>query len=565
MKNHTMRNVLLASLLLALGTAGWTSSLVAGNAQTNNTVAHPSGFSEATNLFLTAAPSVVQYTGVSFTNGSLTVNLSGEVANAGDVSVYYPSGERIETIHFPVTDQRTQHLSYTYTIKNVKYPAAVGTHVFTAKSGRVNGTKLEATASVRVNAPPTVTITTPAANAAYAASTTSITLSATVNDPDAGDTFTVSFVVKNAAYTAVFGPQTITANNGTFSANWTNGLTAGRYTFEVTATDNHGASTVVDSHLVIVGLTSLLSDKGTEISDGDNDANTKSYSIPCEYENTITVNAVFVPSDVTATELANIWQITGGDGTSLTQRTIDGGEPGKYIIECTLGNVTKKVTVYAHILILSFGNNNPLIVGGVANAQHQKIITATVTPPIPGVTVTFSIVPPAGKTTTGKNIPAQLSSGNNAVALDENGVCTVTLTSSDLEERLRINAVVSDDGNTDYVTPNQVAWHKYDFDYEWLSGTELALGFTIKTDAGTGITGHLITYEINKVWYDFGNDYEEVDQQDWDDYVMLYDGETQSNQAYTDQNGRASLTAQMLDDTVYFEYTVYDENCWLAE
>ncbi|MEI7832987.1 MAG: IPT/TIG domain-containing protein [bacterium] len=229
MKHQTMRYAFYALLLLALGTAGWANPPVVGNTAKDGIPMHPMGFSEQTTMFFSVDPPVVPWTGQPYTNGSLTVTLSGEVTKAGDVVIFDPSGAVYKTISFPVIDESTHHASYSYTIDNVVYPAAVGTHVFTAKSGRVNGTKLEASASVRVNAPPTITALNPTTGVAgntmtitgtNLAGATAVTFNGTAAEFTVVNGTTITTTVPSGATTgpiAVTVPGGGTVTSGTFT------------------------------------------------------------------------------------------------------------------------------------------------------------------------------------------------------------------------------------------------------------------------------------------------------------------------------------------------------------
>lgn len=105
----------------------------------------------------------------------------------------------------------------------------------------------------------------------------------------------------------------------------------------------------VNKGFVVVGVESLLPDippgEGTEIDDGDNDDNTKTFVIPVATSGVVTVKAKSKPL-LTESELPPGWQMTGGNGTDKLERTVDKTSPGKIEIKCECGDSYKNLTLY---------------------------------------------------------------------------------------------------------------------------------------------------------------------------------------------------------------------------
>ena len=95
-----------------------------------------------------------------------------------------------------------------------------------------------------------------------------------------------------------------------------------------------------------VKVKSLLPDKGIEVNDGDNDPNTKSFVLKVEETGKVTVTATPEPN-ISESELPDCWSLTGGDGSSKLQRTVDINVPAKTVLECTCGTSSKTTRIYA--------------------------------------------------------------------------------------------------------------------------------------------------------------------------------------------------------------------------
>ena len=118
---------------------------------------------------------------------------------------------------------------YSVTLAN----AAAGTHTLTARATDNNGAvTTSAAVSVVVDAAPTVSITSPANNAAFTAPA-SIAITATATDSDGSIAKVEFFQGTTLLGTATFAPYTFT---------WSN-VPAGSYSLTAKATDNQGAAT----------------------------------------------------------------------------------------------------------------------------------------------------------------------------------------------------------------------------------------------------------------------------------------------------------------------------------
>jgi hypothetical protein len=126
------------------------------------------------------------------------------------------------------TNKLGEALSAPYTIAWTN--GAAGAHVLTAvATDNLGSTAVSAPVNLILNAPPSVTLTSPANNAQFSAPAT-ITLNANASDSD-GSVTLVEFYA---------GPTLIGSDNASpFSATWTNAV--GNYVLSARATDNRGA------------------------------------------------------------------------------------------------------------------------------------------------------------------------------------------------------------------------------------------------------------------------------------------------------------------------------------
>lgn len=150
------------------------------------------------------------------------------------------------------------------------------------------------------------------------------------------------------------GGDPSTGSGETFITNWD---TPGPKT--VTAT---GCSNSMDKQVTVVEVASLLPDVGTEIDDGDNDPNTKSFVICLAEPNTPDPNII-----VTATPAPNVsepnlpacWSLSGS-GTSKLERAVDKTTVGATTITCTCNTSSKQTTIYVVKVEITEPNDSPV-------------------------------------------------------------------------------------------------------------------------------------------------------------------------------------------------------------
>ena len=112
--------------------------------------------------------------------------------------------------------------------------------------------------------------------------------------------------------------------------------------FTVSASDAGGS---VSTTIKIVAVASLTASPGTEIDDGDGNANTKKY-LACVLtgDGLITVTAVPTPG-LSENELPGCWTLEGGDGDGKLQKSVSSFEAGSETVTCTAGSSSRIVTV----------------------------------------------------------------------------------------------------------------------------------------------------------------------------------------------------------------------------
>jgi hypothetical protein len=156
-----------------------------------------------------------------------------------------------------------QNLSHGVNQFNISWSnVGSGTYSLTAVARDIYGaTKSSAPISVRVNAPPAVSISSPASGSQFT-TPANITLIATATDSD-GTVSNVDFFADNSrlgAGTAIGGNQ--------FSFTW-NGPGLGSYNVSATATDNDGGSTGSSRPLITVSSQALLVAGSTTLNSSD--------------------------------------------------------------------------------------------------------------------------------------------------------------------------------------------------------------------------------------------------------------------------------------------------------
>jgi uncharacterized repeat protein (TIGR01451 family) len=156
-----------------------------------------------------------------------------------------------------------QNLSYGINQFNLSWSnVGIGTYSLTAVARDIYGaTKTSTPISVRVNAAPAVSISSPASGSQFT-TPANITLIATATDSD-GTVNNVDFFADNSrlgAGTAIGGNQ--------FSFTW-NGPGLGSYNVSATATDNDGGSTASSRPLITVSSTALLVAGSTTLNSSD--------------------------------------------------------------------------------------------------------------------------------------------------------------------------------------------------------------------------------------------------------------------------------------------------------
>jgi len=171
-------------------------------------------------------------------NAPATITLTGD-ASDGDGSIqqvsFYRNGSLIGTSHTVGANQ------FTIPWSNV----AAGSYSLTAvATDNLGATNTSAPVNIVVNAPPTVSLTSPA-NGAVFAPPASMTMTATASDSD-GSVSGVSFYANGN----LIGSGTFTAPNQ-YSFTWNN-VAAGSYNLTARATDDRGATTTSNSRNINV-------------------------------------------------------------------------------------------------------------------------------------------------------------------------------------------------------------------------------------------------------------------------------------------------------------------------
>lgn len=163
--------------------------------------------------------------------------------------------------------------------------------------------------------------------------------------PDAGQiTYSVQLAYdckdsSGATVHKTFGPTSHTVPKTKLQI--VEGFGAGLYTISIPGT------AVAPVTFTLVDVESLKPDKGTEIDDGDGDANTKSYYVPISKTagDKVTVTAVSKPPLAEA-DLPACWSLTGGTGTGKLSRTVDQTAAAKTILVAQSGLRKKTTTVF---------------------------------------------------------------------------------------------------------------------------------------------------------------------------------------------------------------------------
>jgi len=96
--------------------------------------------------------------------------------------------------------------------------------------------------------------------------------------------------------------------------------------------------------ITVVGVASLLPDRGTEIDDGDGDPDTKTFVVAVTNSGVVTVTAQSQPS-LTEPELPSCWSLQDGTGSSELTRTVSMTSIGSTTITATAGSSSKSTTI----------------------------------------------------------------------------------------------------------------------------------------------------------------------------------------------------------------------------
>ena len=200
----------------------------------------------------------------------------------------------------------------------------------------------------------------------------------------------------NSQQTTTVGSATFTHPGPYTKANVSVTLPAAAdaYSYTASLTGGEGEATPAFDNAKIIGVNSLSPNAGSEVDDGDNNANTKTYVVPAGAGGDITVTATPTPAATNEELQVAGWSLTGGTGSGLTTRTISRTAPGKYDFTCSCGTSEKRLTVL--VTDVTFPRNSYFVAKG-----KQQALGATVNPAAAAAYVTFDTAHAAVATVSG--------------------------------------------------------------------------------------------------------------------------------------------------------------------
>jgi plastocyanin len=251
-----------------------------------------------------------------------------------------------------------------------------------------------------------------------------------------------------------------------------------------------------------------------------------------------------------------VWQVnsvTEGIGETVV---VTLNSTGEFTVTAECGNI-EPVNLVVYTIDLSTADENPVAVGGVANAPHQKTIKATLRPLLPNPSgVTFSIIGD-----TGVNIAASLSS-TVPVPFNEQGEAEVTLTSSDYLEDIIVEGQFMNENEQMIVRQEVWQYHTFSFTHHENTTpmtTDIAFSIAQQGDGQIPLQGHDIHFSIVDVYAYLDDEWVQVQPSEWSDYAVL---QTPTNDT-TDGNGTANSVIEWGEGDIIVYIQAEDHNVWI--